>query len=132
MGNNFVQIAKTLGLIGGSAPAGAAGAAGAAGGLGGLGAMGGGPVSAGLGAANGVGRLAVPPSWLGSTPLSSSGFPAPPVPVSSVSLAPEAGAGAGNLLGGMPLAGAGASGAAGSGPKYGFRPTVMARPPFAG
>jgi len=34
-------------------------------------------------------------------------------------------------LGGLPLAGVG-SGAAGAGPKYGFRPTIMARPPFAG
>ncbi|PBA53240.1 PPE family protein, SVP subgroup, partial [Mycobacterium intracellulare] len=40
--------------------------------------------------------------------------------------------GPGNLLGGMPLAGAGAGGHGVAGPKYGFRPTVMARPPFAG
>ncbi|PRI13605.1 PPE family protein, SVP subgroup, partial [Mycobacterium shigaense] len=48
------------------------------------------------------------------------------------SAAPEAAGGAGNLLGGMPLAGMGTGGAAGAGPRYGFRPTVMARPPFAG
>ncbi len=43
------------------------------------------------------------------------------------------GAGSGNLLGGMPLAGAGAGGlGGGAGPRYGFKPTVMARPPFAG
>ncbi|BCI88345.1 hypothetical protein NIIDMKKI_35510 [Mycobacterium kansasii] len=50
--------------------------------------------------------------------------------MSAITAAPEAGAG--NLLGGMPLAGAGAGAAAGAGPRYGFRPTVMARPPFAG
>ncbi|MGD1112128.1 MAG: hypothetical protein ABR885_18055, partial [Mycobacterium sp.] len=38
----------------------------------------------------------------------------------------------GNLLGGMPLAGMGTGGASGAGPRYGFKPTVMARPPFAG
>lgn len=136
MGNNFVQMAKTFGLIGGSAPAAGAGAgagagaaagAGAGAGLGGLG--GGAPVAAGLGNAASVGRLSVPPAWTGAgaalSPVSTS-----PLPISSVSAAPE-GSGAGNLLGGMPLAGAGAGGA-GSGPRYGFRPTVMARPPFAG
>ena len=54
------------------------------------------------------------------------------IPVSTVSAAPEAAGGPGNLLGGMPLAGMGAGGSAGTGPRYGFRPTVMARPPFAG
>jgi hypothetical protein len=32
----------------------------------------------------------------------------------------------------MPLAGMGAGNTAGAGPRYGFRPIVMARPPFAG
>jgi len=137
MGNNFVQIAKTVGLIGGSAPAAAGGAAkGAAGGLGGLGGLlgggagGGAPaaVSAGLGNAGAVGRLSVPPTWIGGAPLTA---PHAPMPISSVAAAPESGAG-GNLLGGMPLAGAGAGHAGGAGPRYGFRPTVMSRPPFAG
>jgi PPE-repeat protein len=52
--------------------------------------------------------------------------------VSSVSAAPEAaGAGNGNLLGGMPLAGT-KGGGFGSGPRYGIKPTVMPRPPSAG
>ena len=137
MGNNFVQMAKTMGLIGGSAPAAAAGAAKAAGG-GGLGALGGllgsggggapAAVSAGIGKAVPIGGLSAPPTWTGAAPSVSPG--ASPLPISSVSAAPETG-GAGNLLGGMPLAGAG-HGAAGTGPRYGFRPTVMARPPFAG
>ncbi|ORC00024.1 PPE family protein [Mycobacterium persicum] len=129
MANNFVQSAKTLGLIGGSAPAAAAGAA--AKGLPGLGGLlgGGGPVSAGLGNAASVGKLSVPPVWSGQLPGAMHPGGAP-LPVSTITAAPEAGAG--NLLGGMPLAGAGAGAAAGAGPRYGFRPTVMARPPFAG
>ncbi len=53
--------------------------------------------------------------------------------VSHVVAAPEAaGAGGnGNLVGGMPLAGTRAGGF-GSGPRYGFKPTVMGRPPSAG
>jgi PPE-repeat protein len=138
MGNSGIQMAKTLGLMGGSAPAAAGGAAKAAGGglgaLGGLlgGGAGGGVgagshVSAGLGNAGAVGGLTVPPSWVGGAPVAK---PASPLPISSVSAAPES-SGAGNLLGGMPLAGVG-HGGAGAGPRYGFKPTVMARPPFAG
>jgi PPE-repeat protein len=135
MGNFGVQMAKTLGALGG-APA-AAGAGAAAGGLGGLGGMlggggaaaGGAGVAAGLGNAGAVGKLAVPPSWIGGAPLTA---PHAPLPVSSVSAAPEGG-GSGNLLGGMPLAGAGGGGfGGGAGPRYGFKPTVMSRPPFAG
>ncbi|WP_375489414.1 PE/PPE C-terminal domain-containing protein, partial [uncultured Mycobacterium sp.] len=96
---------------------------GAGGGLGGAGSG----VSAGLGNAASIGGMAVPPSWIGSAPLTA---PHAPLPISSVAAAPESG-GAGNLLGGMPLAGAG-MGASGTGPRYGFKPTVMARPPFAG
>ena len=88
-----------------------------------------GGVAANLGGAGAVGKLAVPPSWIGGAPLAA---PHAPLPISSVSAAPE-GAGNGNLLGGMPLAGAGAGGlGGGAGPRYGFKPTVMARPPFAG
>jgi hypothetical protein len=50
--------------------------------------------------------------------------------VSSVSASPEGG---GNLMGGMPLAGAGTGRLGGGlGPRYGFKPTVIARPPSAG
>jgi PPE-repeat protein len=52
--------------------------------------------------------------------------------VSSVSAAPEAAAGSGNLMGGMPLAGTKAGFGNGLGPRYGFKPTVMPRPPSAG
>jgi PPE-repeat protein len=134
MGNNFVQIAKSVGAIG--APAAAAPKA--LPGLGGLGGMLGGgaggaahPVAA-LGGAGSVGggKLSVPVSWSGAQ--SAAPVLGRAIPVSSVSAAPEAVGGPGNLLGGMPLAGAGAGGHGVAGPKYGFRPTVMARPPFAG
>jgi len=133
MGNFGIQMAKTLGMI--TAPAAAAGgAAKALPGLGGLGGLlgGGAHAAAAMGSASSLGgKLSVPVTWAGATaPLAH----APAQLVSTVSAAPEAATsgGAGNLLGGMPLAGAGTGGAAGSGPRYGFRPVVMARPPFAG
>lgn len=131
MGNFGVQIAKTTGLLNGAAPA--VKALPGLGGLGGL--LGGGATAAhpaaALGNAASVGgRLSVPVSW------SAASTPAPvlgqAIPVSTVSAAPDATGAPGNLLGGMPLAGAGAGGHGGVGPKYGFRPTVMARPPFGG
>jgi PPE-repeat protein len=139
MANNFVQASKTLGLLGG--PASAAAAPAAAGGLGGLGAAlgggvgggvgGGASVAAGVGAGAPVGGLSVPPGWSAATAPATAATNAP-LPVTSISGAPE-GAGAGNLLGGMPLAGApGFGGGGGAGPRYGFKPTVMGRPPFAG
>ncbi|OMC21615.1 PPE family protein [Mycobacterium colombiense] len=131
MANTFTQIAKSVGAIGGAAPA----AAKALPGLGGLGGMLGGgaaaahPVAA-LGSAASVGgKLSVPVAWSGTPAAPALGHA---IPVSSISAAPEAAGGPGNLLGGMPLAGAGAAGHGVAGPKYGFRPTVMARPPFAG
>ncbi|OBB83568.1 hypothetical protein A5760_10775 [Mycobacterium colombiense] len=132
MANTFTQISKTVGLIGG-APAAAAKALPGLGGLGGM--LGGGaaaahPVAA-LGSAASVGgKLSVPVAWSGASGAAPALGHA--IPVSSISAAPEAAGGPGNLLGGMPLAGAGAAGHGVVGPKYGFRPTVMARPPFAG
>ncbi len=130
MGNFGVQMAKTLGLLGGAAPA----AAKALPGLGGLGGMLGGgaaaahPVAAIGNAASLGGKLSIPVSW-NAPPVATLGHA---IPVSSISAAPEAAGGPGNLLGGMPLAGMGNSAHGAAGPKYGFRPTVMARPPFAG
>src|SRR5277367_5286342 len=137
MGNFGVQIAKSAGMLGGAAPAAAAPALGGLGGLGGaLG--GGGAAGAGAGAhaisaisggAGSVGKLAVPASWVGRAPQAA---PHGVQLVSSVSAAPEAAAGSGNLMGGMPLAGTRAGFGNGLGPRYGFKPTVMPRPPSAG
>ncbi|WP_176707009.1 PE/PPE C-terminal domain-containing protein, partial [Mycobacterium malmoense] len=127
-----VQMAKTLGMIGGTAPA-AAKALPGLGGLGGL--LGGGaaaahPAAAIGGAASIGGKLSVPVAWTGGPATAAMTHSA--IPVSAISAAPEATGGPGNLLGGMPLAGMGSGTHAGAGPRYGFRPTVMARPPFAG
>jgi PPE-repeat protein len=138
MGNFGVQIAKSAGMLGGAAPA--AAAPGALGGLGGLGGALGGGAAAGAGAgahsisaisggAGSVGKLAVPASWVGGAPQAA---PQGVQLVSSVSAAPEAAAGSGNLMGGMPLAGTRAGFGNGLGPRYGFKPTVMPRPPSAG
>lgn len=89
---------------------------------------GGGAISAGLGRAAPVGGLSVPASWASAAGPAASG--ASPIPLSRFITTPET-SGPGNLLGGMPLASAGA-GSSGAGPRYGIRPTVMARPPFAG
>ncbi|OCB11068.1 PPE family protein, partial [Mycobacterium intracellulare] len=108
MGNNFVQISKSLGLIGSAAPA-AAKALPALGGLGGM--LGGGaaaahPVAA-LGSAASIGgKLSVPVAWSGAPAAAPALGHA--IPVSTISAAPEAAGGPGNLLGGMPLAGAAA------------------------
>jgi PPE-repeat protein len=138
MGNFGVQIAKSAGMLGGAAPAAAApalhGLSGLGGALGGGGAAGAGAaahsVSAISGGAGSIGKLAVPASWIGG------GAPAAAPHgvqlVSSVSAAPESAAGGGNLLGGMPLAGTRAGFGNGLGPRYGFKPTVMPRPPSAG
>ncbi|MCV7049466.1 PPE family protein [Mycobacterium heidelbergense] len=126
--NFLTQTAKTVGAIGPAA--GAAAAAAVPKGLPGLGGLLGGGAAhaaAALGTASPVGHLSVPPAWAGT--LAGAHSSASAIPVSNVREAPDAGAG--NLLGGMPLAGAG-RGAAGSGPRYGFRPTVMTRPPSAG
>jgi PPE-repeat protein len=133
MGNFGVQIAKSTGMLGGALPA--AAAPGALGGLGGLGGMLGGgaahSVSAVSGGAGSIGKLAVPASWVSGT--APQAVPHGVQLISSVIAAPEGAAnGSGNLLGGMPLAG-GRGGFGGSlGPRYGFKPTVMPRPPSAG
>jgi PPE-repeat protein len=133
MGNSGVQIAKSTGALGGAAASAASAAPKGLSGLGGM--LGGGAnaaptVAAGLGNAASIGKLAVPAAWNGALP--GVVHPTSAIPVSAISAAPEATSGPGNLLGGMPLAGMGTGGATGAGPRYGFKPTVMARPPFAG
>jgi PPE-repeat protein len=128
MANSMVQTAKSVGAIGAAVPAAAAAAIPK--GLPALGGLlgGGAPhVTGALGNAGSVGRLSVPAAWTGTPPAAHSGPAA--IPVSNVREAPDVGTG--NLLGGMPLAGT-ATGGSGAGPRYGFRPTVMARPPAAG
>ncbi|HTQ21850.1 PPE family protein [Mycobacterium sp.] len=126
MGNFGTQIAKSAGWLGGAAPAAAAAAKPP--GLGGALGAAGSPVAAGLGNASHVGHLAVPSSWSGTT------TPATVRPaVQAISEPITSGeSGAGNVLGGMPIGGTGAARGAGTGPRYGFKPTIMARPMSAG
>jgi PPE-repeat protein len=132
MGNFGVQISKTLGWLGGAAapapatlPEGLPGLGGLLGGGGGAAAH----VSAAVGGAASVGKLSVPATWAAAAPaVGHAGTEL----ISGIRPTAEVGGGPGNLLGGMPLAGMGSGTAAGAGPRYGFRPTVMARPPVGG
>ncbi|MHA7652010.1 PPE family protein [Mycobacterium sp. ML4] len=129
IGNSLITSFSALGLVGQAAAKSAAGAASAAAAV--PAAVGGaGPIAAGVGNAASLGKLSVPPSWAPEPGIVSAPKLNPLPLASDIVNPPEVGA-PGNLLGGVPLAGAGA-GAAGSGPRYGFRLTVMARPPFAG
>jgi PPE-repeat protein len=101
--------------------------------LGGLGHVGGG-VAAGAGSAARVGMLSVPQQW---ATLTSSVTPAVAAETEGAPLAVPAGAGAapGNaLLRGMPMGAMGGRRAAAAGytHKYGFRYSVLTRPPSAG
>jgi PPE-repeat protein len=132
MGNFGTQIAKSAGWLGGAAPAAAAAAPKAVMpslGAGGQAAAGlGNGVAAGLGNGAHVGHLAVPSSWPGA-----SAAPTVRPAVMAVSEPITSGeSGAGNLVGGMPVGGGGAARGVGAGPRYGFKPTVMARPLPAG
>ncbi|WIM89613.1 PPE family protein [Candidatus Mycobacterium wuenschmannii] len=128
MGNFGIQMGKTLGLLNGVGGAAAGGAATApATGLGNLGGLlgGGAPVNATLGTSDVIGDISVPPNWAQVSGASSGAARVAHHTMTPASAEP------GNMLGGMPLS-APHGGAAATGPKYGFRPKVMARPPFAG
>ena len=129
MGNFGTQIAKSAGWLGGAAPAAAAAVPKGIGGLGGAAGGAGGQVAAGLGHGAHVAGLSVPNSWPGAT-LPSAAKPMSAIPVSEPITSGESGGG--NLVGGMPIGGAGVARGAGAGPRYGFKPTVMARPMSAG
>ncbi len=124
----FTGTAKAFGLLDAPlAAAPAAAAAAAAHGAEGLAGSAG--VSATLANAGSVGRLSVPAAWPGATPMATAAA-APSRFVSEV-IEPEHAGHAGSVLGGMPVGSAGKA-AAGAGPRYGVRPTVMAQPPSAG
>jgi PPE-repeat protein len=129
MGNFGTQIAKSAGWLGGAAPAAAAAVPKGIGGLGAAAGGAGGQVAAGLGHGAHVAGLSVPNSWPGAT-LPSAAKPMSAIPVSEPITSGESGAG--NLVGGLPVGGTGMGRGAGTGPRYGFKPTVMARPMSAG
>ena len=131
MANFGVQIAKTTGLLGGVGPAAAAapplhGLSGLGGMLGGGGGVTGGAVKAAAASADVLGRMSVPATWTHAT-----GAMTHPAAVATHTMTPVGQEAQGNLMGGMPLAGAHTRGAA-IAPKYGIRHTVMSRPPLGG
>ena len=102
-------------------PAGAAGPVGPAG-------FGGVPVSAGLGQASSVGGLSVPPSWAADGVPAVSSTPATLPGAGWTSAAPH-GAPVTTMPAGMPsVASAGRGGFGLGAPRYGVKPTVMAKP----
>ncbi|ORX06897.1 PPE family protein [Mycolicibacillus trivialis] len=82
------------------------------------------PVTAGMGRATPVGTLSVPATWTGAAPAATTSAVLP-------GHSPAANPAGGHGAPGVPLAGAARTGDA-AGPRYGVRPTVMARPPAAG
>jgi PPE-repeat protein len=116
---------------GGIAAMGAVGPAGAA-------SLGSAPVSAGIGRATLVGTISVPPSWAaaapaanlttGSLPAAAEGWAIPPG-AGMAEMAPPAGAPG---IPGVPGGGLANRGYGFAAPRYGFKPTVVTRPPAAG
>ncbi|MCV7259013.1 PPE family protein [Mycobacterium shimoidei] len=93
--------------------------------------LGGAAVSAGLGRASSVGALSVPQTWTTAAPAANAtvtSFPG----ASWASALPEAEAAGVPGMPGMAVPGSGGRGVGLSAPRYGFKPTVMARPVAAG
>lgn len=91
-----------------------------------------GGVSAGTNQAAMVGRLSVPQSWTAATAVANyAGTAAPGGGWTSTAAVPEAAAGMPGVPG-MPAAGIFGNNYGSSAPRYGFRPTIMGRPPAAG
>ncbi|MCV7383764.1 PPE family protein [Mycolicibacter longobardus] len=93
-------------------------------------------ISGTIGKASLVGPLSVPQAWSAAVPAAAS--QAATIQLSSVGGLAGAGAGpaAHSAMGGMPMAGAGGGRGGGFGafgtPRYGFRPSVVGRPPAGG
>jgi PPE-repeat protein len=91
---------------------------------------GGGGIAGSLGKAGSIGGLSVPQTWASSGPTQPA-FSA--LPINGAQAGAPGASAPGNTMGGMPLAGTQGKGSSAFGtPRYGFRPTVMARPPAAG
>jgi PPE-repeat protein len=99
--------------------------------FGSVGSGGAGAVSAGLGRATSIGALSVPQSWAAATQVASTTVT--PSPASGWSAAvPHAEPAGMPGTPGMPAASSGGRGFGFAAPRYGFKPTVMARPVVAG
>ena len=115
--------------VGGAAlPAGTlVGSVGSGGGMMGAGASG------SMGSASTVGKLSVPESWSGATPVTEAELAASKSPINgsgwTAAVEETAGTGTGGIVPGMPgMAGAGKGAGALAGPRYGFKPIVMPKP----
>ena len=134
---SVIHALSTAGIPGADAPGTATGGIAAIGAVGPTAApsLGTAPVSAGIGRATLVGTMSVPQSWAAAAPATSQAAATSPTEgwynppgieeVSGTSGAPG--------MPGMPMAGGpGGRGWGFAAPRYGFRPTVVARPPAAG
>lgn len=83
----------------------------------------------GIGKAARIGGLSVPNAWATATPGLGRVATVPLSPVAAAAVAAEPNQ---HVFGGAPPTGGPGRLAAASGPRYGFHPTVMARPPFGG
>jgi PPE-repeat protein len=96
-----------------------------------VGSGGAGAVSASLGRATSIGALSVPQNWAAATPVVSPTVTPSPATGWSVAV-PHAEPGGMPGTPGMPAASSGGRGFGFAAPRYGFKPTVMARPVVAG
>jgi PPE-repeat protein len=125
-------------LTGAAAPSAmsAAGLAHAGSAIGSLGSpsLGGSAVSAGMGRATLVGTMSVPHSWAPAAPATSTALTASPAEGWYMPPGVEEASATQGTPGmpGMPMAGGNARGWGFAAPRYGFKPTVIARPPAAG
>jgi len=89
--------------------------------------------SGSMGSASTVGKLSVPESWSGATPVTEAELVASKSPINgsgwTAAVEETAGTGTGGIVPGMPgMAGAGKGAGALAGPRYGFKPIVMPKP----
>jgi PPE-repeat protein len=96
--------------------------------------LGGSGVSAGVGRATLVGTMSVPQSWAPAAPAASPALTASPAEGWYMPPGVEEASATQGTPGmpGMPMAGGAARGWGFAAPRYGFKPTVIARPPAAG
>jgi PPE-repeat protein len=96
--------------------------------------LGGSAVSAGMGRATLVGTMSVPHSWAPAAPATSPALTASPAEGWYMPPGVEEASATQGTPGmpGMPMAGGTARGWGFAAPRYGFKPTVVARPPAAG
>jgi PPE-repeat protein len=88
--------------------------------------------SGSMGSASTVGKLSVPGTWSGATPVTEAELAASKSPINgsgwTAAVEETAGTGTGGIVPGMPGMAGAAKGGALAGPRYGFKPIVMPKP----